>query len=489
MLAPRGGALAIPLPATDTTQTPDVRWSNTRTKSEVQLSTLSEVPRLTRAWSLPPTRITLGRDQPGQRLLLIRLPNDDAGSLILDGQNIALQWEPLPDQMPRLGEGMEGVFTPTLAWPPLDDPLSQWRCELFASLAHLPAPDIARFDRRDEQLLALAVSGPWRIAMHRLAAMDTPLARRVANSLAGVVKTPIGFAACQVRRAAASDQLLAILLDLDAEDHTLTQRVAHWCDRNPPQCVWIESDQGASVEIAMANPLETQVITEVAWGTPGEVPLGIALPAGHIALEPMDPLPPPQNDVPLVFELGTQHLILPINREPLVIEPPGLMIGPLLPMRTLTDVRAAVMPPPPPMEMQTLAQVRRLMGKWEIMLECRWPQPPPPGTIDWVDITIVNQGVRHVARVAPEGLRSFDSPTTETPTAHNSRQDHAWLCRVVLPESWVSGDTFKLALRRKNGVEETSWPTPDLPWKQVTDPATLDMRHWDAPQLQLEVAS
>jgi hypothetical protein len=111
------------------------------------------------------------------------------------------------------------------------------------------------------------------------------------------------------------------------------------------------------------------------------------------------------------------------------------------------------------------------------MLECRWNEKLPLERIGMDTVVILWQcdGESHVVTVSPLGIAEASAAT-----AYVTQHDHAWLCRVVLPDAWIC-DSPSLALRRIHGDMGSidSWPTPGTPWEQVSDPVRLDLAPWD----------
>jgi len=318
--------------------------------------------------------------------------------------------------------------------------------------------------------------------MHRIASADSGVAAQVVDLLTGVVQTPEGEAACWLTEHASLQLLLDLALAPESDANPLAERVLRWCDRQTPQAAWLRSSHGAAVDLCVANPSPQLAIAEVAWSRAHDVPLGIPAISGGLTTES---IPPPLIDEPahLVIELGTNSLVLPVDRTPRAVEPPGLTIGPLLPHRSLADARGGTFPAPPPLEWQTFAHVRRLMGRWEIMLECRWPTGTlarPPWDGEAVDVVWTCDGLEHQTRVTPTGIASTSNDAVQ-PRAHVSQQTHAWLCRLVLPESWTSCGTPALSLRRSHARSDASesWPTPETPWFHGHDGAAIDIEAWD----------
>lgn len=486
-LALRGSGLVIPLTAVSGNDTPIasslVDGSRTIARLDSHLVWINARPRTLREWSLPPqiTQVSGDETSGGTPFLVLSLPHDGRGHLVVDGTPVRLHWADLPDSMPalqRLNTASGGEEFLPYAASLLQDPLSAWRCELLAAVRGHTPPPLDRFTDLPTRLIAIASIGPWRIAMQQLAEADRGVARRVAELLTGTTQNEGHTIAAWLSRGSALDELLAIALSSDTAENPMATRALRWCERQTSLLVWVTADRGASVLISLANPEPRAVLAEVMWAIPGELPLASSVPAGASTMTRLEPLPL-RELAPLLLEVGQNHLTLPIDRSIQDVEPPGLMLGPLHPNRTLSDVRAGLPPPPAPMSRQTFAQFRKLMGHWEVMLECRWnglQTDPCDGESVTIDLRVGDR--RHVIEVTPDGLRS--SHQADAPTAHASKLDHAWLCRVVLPDAWIA-DQMSIALLRTHADSPAfeTWPTPCVPWRIEFDPTPMNLSAWD----------
>ncbi|MDP6478937.1 MAG: hypothetical protein QGI75_02730 [Phycisphaerales bacterium] len=486
-LALRGSGLVIPLTAVSGNDDPIasslVDGNQTIARLDSHLVWINAKPRTPRAWSLPSHRTLVSGDETsgGTPYLVLSLPHDGRGHLVVDGTLVRLHWANLPDSMPTLRQlntaSDDEEFLPYAA-PPLQDPLGAWRCELIAAMRGHTPPSLDRFTDLPTRLIAAASIGPWRRAMQQLAEADRGVARQVAELLTGTTQNEGHSIAAWLSRGSALDELLAIALGSDTAENPRATRALRWCERQTSLLVWITADRGGSVLISLANPEPHAVLAEIMWAIPGELPLASSVPAGASTMTHLEPLPL-RELAPLLLEVGQNHMTLPIDRSIQDVEPPGLMLGPLHPNRTLSDVHTGLPPPPAPMSRQTFAQFRKLMGHWEVMLECRWNGPqtdPHDGESVTIDLRVGDR--RHVIEVAPDGLRS--SHQADTPTVHVSRLDHAWLCRVVLPDAWIA-DQMSIALLRTHADSPAfeTWPTPCVPWRIAFDPTPMNLSAWD----------
>ena len=473
-LAQHGGALVIPL--SDGDGEADARLTDgPRLRSQVVW--LEGVPRSDRVWTLPPRslRIHTAATFEAEPFLFVKLPLVGEGDLLIDGSVVALHWAELPASMPELrldGSAPEQQIEGPWAAPPLTDPSQAWRCELIAAIRGGRPPVLDRFDRL-ERVIAMASIGPWRLAMHRIAEADRGVARRVAELLTGVATGPSGPVAAWLTANGPLQELLSLAVT-DDPSAPLALRATRWCDRQTELLTWIVADQGDEVMLGFANPSRSATLAEVTWAVPGEIPWPAHIPGSTVQTRRYEPLPL-RGDERLLVQVGGAHLAMPVRRSAREVIPPGLTIGPLSPARTLTDVAAAMPPPPPPTNAQTFAQVRRLRGHWEIMLECRWPNQPKSLEGESVTVSWACGSDHHTLAVTPDGIEGASAAT-----AHISLHDHAWLCRLVLPDAWICTSPM-LSLTRTHGGRggAETWPTPATPWHEQADPAMLDLSSWD----------
>jgi hypothetical protein len=324
-------------------------------------------------------------------------------------------------------------------------------------------------------MLAVSNIGAWRVALHRIASADMGVARQVAELLTGTAHSDTAEVAAWLTATTPLQELLSLAM-ADDSPSMLAERVLRWCERQTELCVWIDADQGAAVALSFANPRSADMLAEVTWAEPSELPWGTQVAGRRLQTTRYEPLPLRTN-TPLLVQVGHTHLMLPIDRRVQLIEPPGLTVGPLHPTRTLSDVRAGTPPPPAPVQLQTFAQIRRLMGRWEVMLECRWDGIPEAEHIeqDQVSIAWECDGQRHLVTVSPSGVMG-SGPVR----AHVSQHAHAWLCRVVLPDDWCCNSPSLSLTREQVGTTRVeTWPTPSTPWHRSTDAIMLDLSHWN----------
>jgi len=437
-----------------------------------------------REWSVPVVQTSASTQSAdgASPYIAIELPDDGAGNLRIADATIPLEWEPLPTGMPPLRQASQRHPPASGSWShlPLGDPTQAWRCELAAALG-LADIDPDRFGNSADALVANATLGPWRRALHRIHAADAGVARQVSELLTGIVNSPFGPIAGWLTRGDALAELLVMTNEAERPDDPLAERFLRWCERQTPLHVWIDRAHNNPVDVSLANASAQALLAEIAWARGGEIPLATQV-ASRALMQVGQPAEEGLERTPLLVEVGVNHLLLPVNREPDIVEPPGLLVGPFHPPRTLEDVALGQPPTPRREDLQTHAHLRRLMGRWELMLECRTPGASST-LLDGEAVTIqmvCGTGTYEVI-VSPNGLESTKGPTAATPIAHIRVTDDAWLCRLRLPEDWVHCDQPRFAFARHHHLTSNidAWPTPCVPWNMTLDPSSFDWSNWD----------
>jgi len=483
----RGGAIVIPLSGTPAAQIEASLTPNSWRSPSIDASAawLRATRRSHADWSEPPFRVTVHEHEiaNADAFLVASLPDTANGDMIVNGATITMTWHELPQAMPDLRRRSQpdaSSAVMVLATPPLDDPTQAWRCELVAMMRGCAPPSLDRFDSLLARRVALATAGNWRYAMHRLHTRDPGVARQVADLLTATFECPEGTAAAWLTDPRSIAELLAILVGPDGAADPIAAQALRWCERQTSLLVWIESDQGESVSVSGANPSHQPRIAQVSWARPYELPLALAVPPHAMARESLQPLPE-RETLQLLVQVGQNHLVLPVNRAIQTIEPPGLMMGPLHPNRSLSDVSQGTSPAALPSNLQTYAQLRRLAGRWELMFECRWPAEGASNDGESVS-TLLTGDHKSVSIVAtPYGTVTSTSGIFGAASAHTAIHPHAWLCRLVLPEGWASSDTPSIAVMRSHAgsANVETWPTPCTPWNIRLDPAPVDLNGWN----------
>ena len=215
--------------------------------------------------------------------------------------------------------------------------------------------------------------------------------------------------------------------------------------------------------------------------------MALQVPARGAAAEPLER---PQQAIVLGLQADGARAGFSLPSRNAAPEPPGLPIGPFLPVLTLHDARATTQPMPPRASAQTWAQVRRVLGRWEVLLDCRMPTAhvgSPPDSwhlndlrgheavllrvhIDGQEVTVVAHPFGHL----------YSSGSSADLKVRIARQDTGWICRVQLPDHWTN-QGFGLELARTHAgssLLETA-VMAGSPWAPLPGPVLIDVGAWD----------
>lgn len=505
-LALRGGALVLPLraepPAEGWPRTMQVvlRSDSGRRSLEGLLAWRSPRPTAVRHWGADPVPALLRPIARGDRVLDVRakgvgprlvlaLPLDGEGHLEVGGHRVDLLWKDLPEGMPdlRLRSGTPLGPAPALrpsAVTPGADPLERWRWELLCAAdgVHPPPLPPPGLDR----LAAIGSAGPWRVLLHELAAADRGVAREVLDQL--------------TRRVTREDEViadwvtdpgrLASLVQGQAGDAATRARAAlAWSESIPPVTAWLETPLLSHMTLALANGTTKPRVVELAWARPDEIPVAVRIPGRSVLSEGLDR--PAQADT-IALQTGSMTSAMRLPPRIMAPTPPGLALGPFLGPITLHDAQAAAPPPPPPADRRTWAQVRRVLGRWEVLLDCGRPagapEALPPGGAttlealrghDAVLIRLHVEGQEIPIVVHPAGWSCARGNVSRL-EVRTARRGDAWISRVLLPEHWtVRG--FGIELVRTHGGDEAIETAllAGTPWAMLPGPVTIDVDAWD----------
>jgi hypothetical protein len=270
---------------------------------------------------------------------------------------------------------------------------------------------------------------------------------------------------------------------------TRAQAALSWAEATVPLTAWIESPLHPRPNLVLTNGTIRPCVVELAWAQPDEIPIALRVQGHRLELEPIDRSAGAQVLALQTGSVATGLSLLPMHMSP---EPPGQTIGPFLGPLTLLDAQQATPPAPPNVQRQTWAQIRRVLGRWEILLDCGRPSgapdaPAPAGALsvdalkghDAVLLRLHVDGQEIPIVVHAQGWYSArgEVPRLEVRTA---RRGDAWITRVILPEHWT---------RRHFGVEMIRTHAGDsaietalmagTPWAVLPGPLTIDVSHWD----------
>jgi hypothetical protein len=533
-LAPRGGVLMARLTSNAPGPWPmnvpvDLLMKSGEIRTLVgHIGWLEERPeRAVRSWGTDPLALWIRAIRPTDRLrlnvagtagprLLLALPPDGDGPLVLAGRQLQVRWVDAPESMPqiRLGGGSrEGVLTAVDAadHPAADNPLSWWRWELLAErLGQSPPPP--SFGDVVQRLAARHVSGVWRIGMTRLTSASRGVAARCRDLLTETCHDGNHRIAAWVTNAGAIDRLLRTLFDPTLDDHGLIAATLAWADAQVTQVAWIEQSFGPTVSIALANPDPKGRLAEYLWTSDDDVPIGMMVPADQVSranlYRPAGPVTGPRLDILNIVMNDHLHRI-PFGAAVLEAVPPGPLLGPFVPTLSLSEARA-IATPGTAADRQTFLQLRRIGGQWQVYLECLLPEPLSEASPDLpaqlqqplMDLR-GHESVTLMLGTAPVGLPTDENWATQVitvtpdagwrryrggskpPTIETRVQEDRWLATINIPTACVEAlnDRTRLLLAAVRGHQRSqaleTIPLGVVPWAQHLSPIYLDLQTWE----------
>jgi hypothetical protein len=472
-------------------------------------------------WTSDPMqpRVSTTRAAAGaQPILLARLPEDSSGEILLSDQLLRPTWVDRagPLQANTLAAPLAALAAPDR--PDLRSPLEHWRWVLLADRLHAAPPSLDRFSET-EALVAQHSADLWRFALGRLAQHNLPLALDVRDRLTRICTDATGdrrtdFAAWVTDRGE-TNRLLSVLADVRIRPADAAAEAQTWIDiqaSNGPGgglLTWIESATDERIRLVVVNTAHRAVVARFSWegrGLTDEPPIAVELQPGRLmrvildhpqAARRFEPaLPTHRAHIPLhlriVSDAGTYDIPFgTLARGVAVVRAPGLMLPPLRPPLTLSEVTGG----PPPLtapEHTAAAQLRKLRGRWELFFEVMRPKggeasaSASPTTIAVMIGPEEVDGGPDVHLVVPEHgwhelLRGTNDGTLQV---HRRSFDDRWYCRVVLPEAWLNtlpGEANLISVMRTQAGEPASQYSPfaPAPWRPTSSRMAVDLSEWD----------
>ena len=454
--------------------------------------------------------------------LLVELPEDGTGSLVVGRQRIDLRWTELPPGLPPLQLGAREVPQRTLEMvnapnrPLADNAFTWWRWSLLADRMNLLPPDPPDTTPAT-LLLSKHIEQLWRIGFHRLAARSRGVAAQCRDLLTGTCLDGDREFAAWINETTPINELLGILLDPSSEE-VIAELALAWADRQMPVVAWIEQAYGSEIVLAIGNPYPTRQLAQVLWRNRGAVPIGAALEPGVVTRLSL-PRPPedliktfyPELDAGDLLHLNLvirEHVMtLAFGPESILAEPPGPLLGPLQPPMTMSAARTQNAPLEDA-ERTTWCQLRRMGGRWELFIECQRTGSSRGRrlssfmrSLDQLRgieaVTVLVGPPRNERAPARYGIcipehgdaRIFLGPSDDRPEIHLRSYEDRWLARFVLPRHWIptDGEPLLLSLIRthEDNLDFETAPNVSVPWSMRIDPVHLDISAWNDEDFQL----
>lgn len=455
----------------------------------------------------------------GQHVLLARLPHDGAGPILLGdgrGQRIDPLWRDLPSIAHHGPDDPVLPRAPGFDRPDADSPFEHWRWDLLAArLDHSPPP-LDDFSV-EGALVAEHFTNLWRLGLARLEAQSYGTAQHVRDLLTRIAHDGSVAFAAWVADPAQTDGLLSQLLNERRVGEALVRDALAWADEHERIRLWIESDTGDGVRIALLNPGFRPVTVQFAWEGVEQESRSVDVPAGSLSRATIDrpsddagfqrPLAqllaksrqPGGGDV-LRITAGGRSMTIAFGARAAVVTPPGFWLPAMRPPLTLAEVQGSIAPS---LDEDSLAgaHLRRLGGRWELFIECRRDAggersagAPRKSTTsidgargmeavivrirrseddDGIELIVPETGWHHLARGENDGTLQI----------HRRSMDDRWYCRVVLPDAWLGmlrgEQTFVAVMRTTSGSSGIEFsPRAAAPWQTEGGAVALDLSEW-----------
>ena len=435
-------------------------------------------------------------------VLLVELPLRGRGLVRFGGGAIDPRWTDLPISLPDLNivPVDDSIKLPiqTVDDMPDRNPFEYWRWTLVASRLGVMPPKLP-FESRVEKLAAMQGEQLWRIGFHRLAKSSRGVAATCRDLLTHVATDGSHAYACWVVQSNSLHQLLSILLDGDSSPRQLATSALRWAEDQHPHIHWLEQVYGSHVTVSIANPTLEPVVAIMRWESEDDIPIAIGVPPSRTVRCEVERGPVldtsifgPQTSESrmqwLSISMGGSSTTLQIVPPDVVALPPGVQLQTLHPLWTLQGVRSG-RPNKVESSVETSVQVRKLMGCWEMYIQCGGIASEaviPSDATSPVDlrgveaITIIHHPTNAMVCIPPSGEVSGVAVPADLEVYTSTLEDR-WSIRVVLPKSWVEDETFSFSVVRTHGdsMQVETGPLPCVPWSINPKPILIDLSAWD----------
>lgn len=481
------------------------------------------------------------RSRAGTPFLLAELPPDARGTIQLLNQTLRPRWLTIstPGQH---GSEPSDMLTRARSFdrPDPDHPLEYWRWVMLADrLGKRPPPPPSDPENLTVRLAALHSAQLWQAALDRVREQSRGVADHLRDLLTRICTdddAAVSFAAW-VADPVAVNSLLNTLVDRNLDGEQLINRALEWADRHERLMVWLESAGDRYARVAIVNSSFRPQVARLRWEDPDDIPIAVELPSGRLTRVRLerrsrggdlagddDPVPEVLRidvaDLPGRDDELTYTLVLDVPVRPAL--PPGVYLPPLAPALTLASVQQGRQPTAPE-RYATTAQIRRLQGRWELFVEAHRPvrgeereerigtagsgqsavgnRPLQlqgdfaglPADVFGRDAIVIfigeeeRDGKAHtIFAVSEQGdhqlVHGREHPTLRV---HQRSFDDRWLCRIELPDQWLSaamGEATHLGVMRMfpgNAAAAATSPMPAVPWRLEPGRLSFDLTRWD----------
>jgi hypothetical protein len=516
-LAPRGGVLMVQLvseslgdgwPTTidvtfenGTSATGHIGWIERNTNTSTWTSCPATIRTIT---SLDDTNRIHPLDAITGPVLLVELPDNVNGPIQFGGATIDPTWLALPKALPNLNifptaaEQIQQVDNDSL---PRWSALEYWRWTVVASRLGLQPPPPPS-DSVVARLSALHGAYMWRIGFDALSRSSRGVAAACRDLLTNVALDDGHPFACWIVQPDTLSKLLSILTDQSATAMQMTARALRWAEEQQPFLQWLEGVYGKHVSIAMTNPTLESSLATIVWRENDAFPLALELPSATTTRAKVDRVSPLDLSVfgPetiesslqwLNLQMGFQQYTLPIVPPVVVVLPPNTLLPQLHPLWNLSSIRSGI-PERVENAYATTVEVRKLLGKWELFIQCYGNSEnnvlpndasEPSHLIGTEAITILHGETNSVVSIASSGA----VVGAHVPSDFNVTQSSdatGWKCRIEIPSEWIINERLSFSIVRTHGdsLKVESAPLPCVPWNVHPRPIVLDLSAWDQVQ-------
>lgn len=274
--------------------------------------------------------------------------------------------------------------------------------------------------------------------------------------------------------------LLGILLDRNRSDEAVMNAVLAWMDARTPLMLWIESDSGGVVRMAVANPMNDELVVKVQWLGETLAPLATLLPPrsiGRMAVErPAERLGQQAAGEGIVLAIQAENVARRYTFAPRAVQakPPSLAFGTFVAPLTLAEVQGGRIGSTPP-EWGTAATLRRRAGHWEIFAECLAPKDGPRDDAFTIEVRGRSLSVRRDGTVDGERDALLETSVREF--------EDRWRLRVTLPDGWMpkpggAGGVITMGMARDVGTVHTTAVLARASFERRLPLVEVDLSAW-----------
>ena len=434
-------------------------------------------------------------------VLLVELPASGNGPIQFGEATIDPTWVALPSSLPNLNIFPTKVDE-SLVLSGDDKPewnaLEYWRWTLVASRFGVqpPAPPDTSVV---ERLSALYGAQLWRIGFDTLSRSSRGVAAACRDLLTNIACDNSQKFACWIVQPELLTRLLSIMTDQYASSRQITSRALRWVEQQQPFILWLEGVYGDQVTVAMTNPTLEPSLATIMWKENDEFPIVIELPAANTVRSKVRRVAPVDLSIfgPktlgstlqwLNFQIGSQKYVLPIVSSKVTVLPPNTMLPQLQPVWNLRSMQQGF-----PLLVQknksTSVQVRKLLGTWELFIQCNGNSSnttipsdteKPEDVIGVEAITIIHSETDAIMSIPPSGVFVGINIPSDTKVISSSGK-RSWNIRIELPSEWISNDQLSFSVVRTHGdsLQVETAPLPCVPWDINPLPIVLDLSEWD----------